>query len=146
MKKKRKRVTEMPVRRKTIQTEDDEEQVDWAPKIEEKEERTEIADLRSMLDNIKHRQGIVGYIIRGPTSASVDIKDPSKIIDYAALSSEATESSENLSNMFGLGKTSYVILEGKNLKVLSLTKGEQQISIFMEKNVEHDQIYREIEE
>jgi len=134
----------MPVRKKTIQA-DAEEQVDWAPKIEEKEEKTEIADLRSMLDDIKPRQGIIGYIIRGPTSASVDIKDPSKIIDYAALSSEAAESSENLSNTFGLGKVCYVILEGKNLKVLSLTKGEQQISIFMEKNVDHDQIYKEIE-
>jgi predicted regulator of Ras-like GTPase activity (Roadblock/LC7/MglB family) len=134
----------MPVRKKTIQA-DAEEQVDWAPKIEEKEEKTEIADLRSMLDDIKPRQGIIGYIIRGPTSASVDIKDPSRIIDYAALSSEAAESSENLSNTFGLGKVCYVILEGKNLKVLSLTKGEQQISIFMEKNVDHDQIYKEIE-
>jgi predicted regulator of Ras-like GTPase activity (Roadblock/LC7/MglB family) len=134
----------MPVRKKTIQA-DAEEQVDWAPKIEEKEEKTEIADLKSMLDDIKPRQGIIGYIIRGPTSASVDIKDPSRIIDYAALSSEAAESSENLSNTFGLGKVCYVILEGKNLKVLSLTKGEQQISIFMEKNVDHDQIYKEIE-
>ena len=134
----------MPVRKKTIQA-DAEEQVDWAPKIEEKEEKTEIADLRSMLDDIKPRQGIIGYIIRGPTSASVDIKDPSRIIDYAALSSEVAESSENLSNTFGLGKVCYVILEGKNLKVLSLTKGEQQISIFMEKNVDHDQIYKEIE-
>ena len=135
----------MPVRKKAMHIEED-EQVDWAPKIEEKEEKTEIVDLRSMLDDIKPRQGIVGYIIRGPTSASVDIKDPSKIIDYAALSSEAAESSENLSSMFGLGRICYVIIEGKNLKVLSMTKGEQQVSIFMEKNVDHDQIYKEIEE
>ena len=132
----------MPVKKKTIQIEA-EEQVDWAPKIEK---RAEIADLRSMLDSIKSRQGIAGYIIRGPTSASVDIKDPSKIIDYAALSAEAMESSENLSNAFGLGKIRYIILEGKNLKVLSLTKGEQQLSIFMEKNVDHDEVYKEIEE
>ncbi len=135
----------MPVRKKTIQIEA-EEQVDWAPKIEQKQERTGTGDLRSILDGIKSRQGIIGYIIRGPTSASVDIKDPSKIIDYAALSSESAESSENLSNMFGLGKISYIILEGKNLKVLSMTRNEQQISIFMEKNADHDQIYREIEE
>jgi predicted regulator of Ras-like GTPase activity (Roadblock/LC7/MglB family) len=135
----------MPVRKKTIQIEA-EDQVDWAPKIEQREERTGITDLRSILDDIKTRQGIIGYIIRGPTSASVDIKDPSKIIDYAALSSESAESSENLSNTFGLGKVAYVTLEGKNLKVLSMTRGEQQISIFMEKNVDHDRIYREIAE
>lgn len=133
----------MPVRKKTVQIqEEDDEQVDWAPKIIEK---TETEDLRSTLDNIKSRQGIIGYIIRGPTSASVDIKDPSKIIDYAALSAEAMESSENVSNTFGLGKIRYIILEGKNLKVLSLTKGEQQLSIFMEKNIDHDQIYKQIE-
>ncbi len=118
-----------------------EEQVDWAPKIEEK---AEIADMRQALENIKSREGIIGYIIRGPTSAAVDIKDPSKIIDYAALSAEAMESGENLSNTFGLGKISNIVLEGKNLKVLSLTKGEQQLSIFMEKNVDHNAIYKEI--
>lgn len=132
----------MPIKRKTLQVEA-EEQVDWAPKIEEKKE---IADIRSTLDVLKSKQGIVGYIIRGPTSASVDIKDPSKIIEYAALSAEAMESGENLSNTFGLGKVCNIILEGKNLKVLSLTKGEQQLSIFMEKNVDHNEVYKEIEE
>ncbi len=132
----------MPVRKKTVQIEEADEQVDWAPKIEEK---TGSSDLRSTLDSIKSKQGIVGYIIRGPTSASVDIKDPSKIIDYAALSAEAMESSENVSNTFGLGKIRYIILEGKNLKVLSLSKGEQQLSIFMEKNVDHEKVYEEIE-
>jgi len=132
----------VPLKKKPLQVEVEEEQVDWAPKVEEKRE---IADLRAGLERLKSREGIVGYIIRGPTSASVDIKDPSKIIDYAALSAEAIESCENVCNTFGLGKIFNIILEGKNLKVLSLTKGEQQLSIFMEKNVDHNSIYREIE-
>lgn len=119
-----------------------EEQVDWAPKIEEK---PRIPDIRTTLQSIKSREGIIGYIIRGATSASVDIKDPSKIIDYAALSAEAVESGESLSSTFGLGKISNIILEGKSLKVLSLTKDEQQVSIFMEKNVDHNAICKEIE-
>ncbi len=119
-----------------------EEQVDWTPKTEEK---PQIPDIRTTLQNIKAREGIIGYIIRGATSASVDIKDPSKIIDYAALSGEAAESGESLSSTFELGKIKNIILEGKSLKVLSLTKDEQQVSIFMEKNVDHNAIYKEIE-
>ncbi len=131
----------MPLKKKPLQVEV-EEQVDWAPKIEEK---AKIADLRAILEQIKSREGIVGYIIRGTTSASVDIKDPSKIIDYAALSAEAIESGECLSSMFELGKINCIILEGKNLKVLSLTRGEQELSVFMEKNVDHNTVLKEID-
>jgi len=131
----------MPPKKKHLQIEA-EEQVDWTSKIEEK---AQISDLRTALENIKARPGIIGYIIRGTTSASVDIKDPSKIIDYAALSAEAIESGENISNTFELGKIHNIIVEGKNLKVLSLTKGEQQLSIFMEKTVDHNALYKEIE-
>lgn len=131
----------MPVKKK-IQQVEIEEQVDWAPKVEEKRV---IADLRETLEDIKKKDGIIGYIIRGTTSASVDIKDPSKIIDYAALSAEAIESGETLSSTFGLGKVCSIVLEGKTLKVLSLTKGEQQLSIFMEKSVDHNSIRQEIE-
>ena len=131
----------MPLKKKPLQVEV-EEQVDWAPKIEEK---AVIADLRAILERIKSRDGIMGYIIRGTTSASVDIKDPSKIIDYAALSAEAIESGESLSSIFGLGKISCIILEGKSLKVLSLTRGEQELSVFMEKNVDHNAVLKEID-
>lgn len=131
----------MPVRKKSQQVEVD-EQVDWAPKVEEKKV---IADLRETLDDIKRKDGVVGYIIRGTTSASVDIKDPSKIIDYASLSAEASESGETFSSTFDLGKICSIVLEGKTLKVLFMTKDEQQLSIFMDKNVDHEAIRREIE-
>jgi len=131
----------MPLKKRPMQIEVEEQQVDWAPKIEEK---VEIADLRAALQRIKSREGIIGYIIRGPTSASVDINDPSKIIDYAALSAEAVESGESLSNTFELGKLGSIVLEGKSLKILCLTKGEQQVSIFMDKSVDHNAVYKEI--
>jgi predicted regulator of Ras-like GTPase activity (Roadblock/LC7/MglB family) len=130
-----------PPKKKTTQIEV-EEQVDWAPKIEE---QNHAVDMRPTLEKIKTREGIIGYIIRGPTSASVDVKDPSKIIDYAALSAEATESSENLSNLFEMGKIKDIILESKNLKILSFKKGEQEVSIFMEKTVDHEDIFGELE-
>jgi predicted regulator of Ras-like GTPase activity (Roadblock/LC7/MglB family) len=128
-------------RKKTVQVEAEEEQVDWTPRIEQP---ITMASLRVSLDKIKSRPGIIGYIIRGPTSASVDIKDPSKIIDYAALSAEATESSDSLSETFELGKISSIVLEGKNAKILLLKKGEQELTVFMEKSVDHNAVYREL--
>jgi predicted regulator of Ras-like GTPase activity (Roadblock/LC7/MglB family) len=132
----------MPMpKKKVVQIEAEDEQVDWAPKMEEP---ASPASLRVSLDRIKSRAGIIGYIVRGPTSASVDIKDPSKIIDYAALSAEAMESSESLVETFELGKISNIILEGKNVKMMLLMKGEQELTIFMEKSVDHNAVYREL--
>jgi len=129
-----------PTRRKSQLQMEVKEHVDWAPKIET---RVETKDLRATLERVKSRPGVIGYIVRGPTSASVDMKDPSKMIDYAALSAEAIECGENLANTFDAGKIDSVLVEGKSLKILCMTKGEQQISVFMEKNVEHKEIYAE---
>jgi len=130
----------MPVKKKVPQVQTA-EQVEWVPKTEVKEQ---VADLRSVLDRIKAREGVIGYILRASTSAAVDIKDPSKIIDYAVLSASALESAESLSKTFGLGEISNIVVEGKDLKILLLTIGEHRISVFMEKNVDHDSIYREM--
>jgi len=120
---------------------EEEEQVDWTPKIEQP---TGFANLRSSLDKVKARDGIIGYIVRGPTSASVDIKDPAKIIDYAGLSAEAMESSETLSEAFELGAISSIVFEGKNVKMLLLKKGEQELTVFMDRSVDHNAIFREL--
>jgi len=128
-------------RKRIIQVDAEEEQVDWAPRIEEP---SSMASLRVSLDRIKSRPGIIGYIVRGPTSASVDVKDPSKIIDYAALSAEAMESSDSLSETFELGKICSVVLEGKNAKILLLKKGEHELTVFMEKSVDHNAVYKEL--
>lgn len=130
----------MPIKKKVAQIETT-EQVEWAPKIEVKEQR---ADVRSLLDKLKTREGVIGYILRAATSASVDIKDPSKIIDYAVLSASALESAESLLEAFGLGNVNSIVVEVKDLKVLMLNVGEHRISVFMEKNVDHEPIYREL--
>jgi len=120
---------------------EEEEQVDWAPKIEQP---TGSTNLRAVLDRVKSRDGIIGYIVRGPTSASVDIKDPSKIIDYAALSAEAMESGEAFSETFELGSISDIVFEGKNAKMLLFKRGEQELTVFMDRSVDHDAVLREL--
>jgi len=127
-------------KRKVLQVETA-EQVELAPKAEVKEH---VADLRTALDKIKAKEGVMGYILRASTSAAVDIKDPSKIIDYAVLSASALESAESLSEAFELGKLSNIVVESKDLKILLVTIGEHRISVFMEKNVDHNSIYKEL--
>lgn len=132
----------MPMpRKKAVQVEVEEEPVDWTPKIQEP---ASPAALRGSLDRIKSRAGIIGYIVRGPTSASVDIKDPSKIIDYAALSAEAMDSGDSLVEAFDLGGICSIVVEGKSVKMLLLRKGEQELTVFMEKSVDHNAVYKEL--
>jgi predicted regulator of Ras-like GTPase activity (Roadblock/LC7/MglB family) len=102
------------------------------------------ANLRATLENINTKEGVIGYILRGSTSASVDIKDPSKIIEYAVLSATAFESSENLTSLFELGKIRSVIVEGKDVKILCLTIDNNRLSIFMDKKVDHNPIIKKL--
>jgi len=130
----------MPTKKKISQIETP-AQVDWAPEIEVKEQRV---DLRAKLERIKAREGVIGYILRAQTSASVDINDPSKIIDYAVLSASVLESVESLLDAFTLGKICNIVVAGSKLKVLLLTIGEHTVSVFMEKNVNHESICKEL--
>jgi len=55
------------------------------------EETVSTTDLKSSLEEIKNYPGVIGYILRSSTSASIDLKDPTKIIDYAIVSSSALD-------------------------------------------------------
>lgn len=114
----------------------------------EKEQRKDkpIRDekIKQNIDKVKLKEGIIGYILRNAKSASIDLKDPTNIIDYAVLSSSALEASEELSNTFELGDVKHVIVEGNTVKLLSFTVEENKVSVFMEKNVDHKRIYKDL--
>jgi predicted regulator of Ras-like GTPase activity (Roadblock/LC7/MglB family) len=93
-------------------------------------------DLKTRLEEIKGYDGVIGYILRNATSATIDLKDPTKLIEYAILSSSALDAAEELSELFNLGDTRDILVEGKDTKILSLTIGENRISIFLEKNAD----------
>lgn len=107
-------------------------------------ESASVNDLHTILDEIKTYEGVIGYIIRSPTSVAIELKDPTKIIDYAILSSSALDSSQEMSELFNLGDVKNIIVEGKNVKVLSLTVDENKVSIFMEKDNECDKILKRL--
>ena len=69
---------------------------------------------------------------------------PSKIIDYAVLSSTSLETSEELASSFKIGEAKFILVEGENSKVLSFNIDENRVSIFMDKTVEHKKIFKEL--
>ncbi|MDH5482391.1 MAG: hypothetical protein OEY22_05890 [Candidatus Bathyarchaeota archaeon] len=103
-----------------------------------------VDNLRGNLEEIKTYEGVIGYILRNSTSATIDLKDPTKIIDYAILSSSSVDASQELSELFDLGDVKKIILEGKEVKILSLTIDENKVSIFTEKNVDQEKILKRI--
>ena len=101
--------------------------------------------LRTNLEEVKTFDGVVGYILRNTTSASIDLKDPAKIVDYATLSSTAFEATEELSEIFEMGDFQGMIVNGKNLRMLSLIVDENKISVFMQSNADAEKIMRKIQ-
>ena len=108
----------------------------------EKDEEAEA--LRAKLESIKDMPEVIGYILRNSRSATIDAKDPTKIIDYAMLSSSTIEVAEKLVDSFRLGEAEKIVLEGDTAKLLSLSIGENSISVFMEKNAKEDKIFRNL--
>ncbi len=93
-------------------------------------------NLKTRLEEIKGYDGVIGYILRNATSAAIDLKDPTKLIEYAILSASALDAAEELSELFSLGEFENILVEGRDTKILSLTIGENRVSIFLEKNAD----------
>jgi predicted regulator of Ras-like GTPase activity (Roadblock/LC7/MglB family) len=126
----------MPKKRKSFQVTDMAEPLTVAA--------TSADDLRAGLEEIKEYEGVIGYILRNAKSAAIDLKDPTKIIDYAVLSSSALDSSKELSELFDLGNVKNIIVEGKDVKVLALTSGENKISVFVEKDADYKKVLKKL--
>jgi len=101
--------------------------------------------LRAIMEEIRNYDGVVGYILKNTTSASIDVKDPSKIIDYAMLSSTIFDMAEEFSTLFNLEDIKDIIINGKNLKIVSLSVGKNRISIFLESNSDTDKVLKKIQ-
>jgi len=102
-------------------------------------------NLRANLEEIREYDGVVGYILRNTRSASIDLKDPSKIIEYAILSSTAFDAAERLSELFDLGGIKDIVVNGRNLKVLSMILEGNKISIFMESDADIEKVLQKIQ-
>jgi predicted regulator of Ras-like GTPase activity (Roadblock/LC7/MglB family) len=108
------------------------------------EEDQVFADLSKNLAEIRKAKGVIGYILRSTTAATIDLKEPEKLVEYAILSSQVLDSSREISELFELGDVESTLIEGKEIKALCLVIGENKISIFMEKNADHADILKRV--
>ena len=101
-------------------------------------------DLVASLAEISKLEGVRGYILRSDTSAIIDLTEQERIIDYAILSSQVSESSDEIAKQFNLTDIESVIVEGKTVKMLCMNKSRNQVSVFMDKTATHDSIIKRI--
>jgi predicted regulator of Ras-like GTPase activity (Roadblock/LC7/MglB family) len=111
-------------------------------KTDDTENETE--KLHETLQEIKDQEGIIGYILRGSKSASIDLKDPTKIIDYAVLSSTTFDTAQEMTEALQMGEIDTIIVESEETKLLSMTTNNHRLSIFMEKSVDHNKLYKRL--
>jgi predicted regulator of Ras-like GTPase activity (Roadblock/LC7/MglB family) len=102
------------------------------------------ASLAASLAQIRKLKSVFGYILRSNTSAIIDLAEQDKIIEYATLSSKIAESSLEMAKEFNLSDVESVLVEGKNVKVLCMSVGENKISVFMEKTATHASIIKRV--
>ena len=100
--------------------------------------------LQQQLQELKKQEGIIGYILRGSKSAAIDLKDPKKIIEYAILSSTVFDESNNMTKTLELGDVDNIITESEENKLLSVNIDDSRVSIFMEKSVDHNKLYKDL--
>jgi predicted regulator of Ras-like GTPase activity (Roadblock/LC7/MglB family) len=104
----------------------------------------EIEELEAKLQEIKDQEGIIGYILRSTKSASIDLKDPTKMISYALLSSTMFDTSQDMIEELKIGEVNSIVVESEETKILSMNINDKRLSIFMEKNVNHDKLYKKL--
>jgi predicted regulator of Ras-like GTPase activity (Roadblock/LC7/MglB family) len=104
----------------------------------------DIEELEEKLQEIKNQEGIIGYILRSTKSASIDLKDPTKIISYALLSSTMFDTSQDMIEELKIGEVNSIVLESDEIKILSMNINDKRLTIFMEKHVNHDKLYKKL--
>ena len=125
-------------------TETSSELTDGAAVISVGDDNAVFANLSASLAEIRKLKGVMGYILRSETSAIIDVNEQDRIIDYAVLSSQISESSLELAKQFNLSDIESVLVEGKSAKVLCMSVGENKIVVFMEKTATHAWIIKRI--
>ena len=110
----------------------------------EAEMADDFTDVRASLAEIRKCAGVIGHILRNATTATIDLQDPAKTVEYAMLASEAFDSYEELRKLFCLGDIENVLINCKNIKLLCLALGDCTVSIFMEKTANQAEILRKI--
>jgi predicted regulator of Ras-like GTPase activity (Roadblock/LC7/MglB family) len=101
-------------------------------------------DLSCELAEIRKDENVLGYILRNETSATIDIEESGKIVEYAIFSSQVLDSSQEISDEFELGDVESVVIEGEEKKVLCMKIGKNKINVFMKKDADCSKISKKL--
>ena len=112
--------------------------------MSDKKHETGAENMQEKLQEIKDQEGIIGYILRDSKSASIDLKDPTKIIDYAVLSTTSFDAASNIAKTLQIGEVEKIIVESEETKVMAMNTKNRRLSIFMEKSVDHNKLYESL--
>ena len=115
-----------------------------SPVISAGDDNSVFSSLAASLAEIRKLKGVMGYILRNNTSAIIDLTEQEKIIEYAILLSQITESSNEMAKQFNLADIESVLVEGKFVKVLCMSIGDNRIGVFMERTATHAWIIKRI--
>jgi len=107
-------------------------------------EQEKIEVLQEKLQDIKQQKGIIGYILRGSQTAAIDLKDPTKIIEYASISSSVFEVSYDIAKTLQIGELDTLVVESEETKILSMIINDHRLSIFMEKTFDHKRLCNDL--
>jgi len=109
------------------------------------EENFDYTNLNNTLVDIRKTIGVTGYILKSQTSATIDLNDTNKLMDYSLLTSALLDSSQTAQGLFDIGAVETITVEGKTAKALCIIKGENRASIFMEKTLDDADLLTKIE-
>jgi predicted regulator of Ras-like GTPase activity (Roadblock/LC7/MglB family) len=108
------------------------------------EEEPVFEELHKKLAAINKTEGVNGYILRDASDAVIDLKEQSRLVDYAILSSQAFDFGQEISELFDLGNVENIVVEGKDIKVICVNIEENKVSIFMEKTADHECVLKQL--
>jgi predicted regulator of Ras-like GTPase activity (Roadblock/LC7/MglB family) len=112
---------------------------------DDSKQNEESEELQEKLQEIKEQEGVMGYILRDAKSAAIDLSDPTKIIDYAVLSSAIIDLTDSMTDSLQIDEADTIIVESEDIKLLSMKVDENRLSIFMEKDVDHNKILKSLQ-
>lgn len=108
------------------------------------EENQAFTDLASKLAKIRKIKGVIGYIIRNAASATIDLSEPEKLVEFAIFSSQVIDSTREISDLFEIGHVESILVEGKENKTLCMNINGNKISILLEKDAPHSNILKKV--
>jgi predicted regulator of Ras-like GTPase activity (Roadblock/LC7/MglB family) len=108
------------------------------------EDSAEFSRLATNLVELSKLEGVVGYILRSNSSALIDLPKQVSIADLALLTFQIYCSTGEMAKQFNMNDIESVLVEGKDLKVLSVAIGKNKIDVLLKKTASHALIVKEI--